>query len=54
MELTKDTLIYAKSQTEAISGKIHVFAVHELCWLRREGTAKLLVRLTPAKPAMDA
>eukprot|EP00775_Hariotina_reticulata_P010247 gene10247-10405_t len=44
VELTVDTLVYAGSQQELLTGKIQVFSVHELLWVCAEGTAKFKVK----------
>jgi hypothetical protein len=49
VELTVDTLVYASSQQELLTGKIQVFSVHELLWVCAEGKAKFKVRVLTAK-----
>lgn len=36
MELTKDTLVYAKSKQDTLSGNIQVFAIHEISSVKKE------------------
>jgi hypothetical protein len=44
VEVTQDTLVYAGSQQEVLTGKIQVFAMHEMAWVKKEVENKFTVR----------
>lgn len=45
VDICRDTLVYARTHSDMAAGNIQVFAMHELAWVRKEGTAKFVVRL---------
>jgi hypothetical protein len=48
VEVTQDTLVYAGSQQEVLTGKIQVFAMHEMAWVKKEADNKFTVSLSVA------
>lgn len=45
VELTADTLVHASSQQELLTGKVQIFSLHELVWIKTDGDNKFQVRV---------
>lgn len=47
VEVTVDTMVYSPSHQDALTGRIQVFAMGDLVWVKSEGENKFLVRHKP-------
>jgi hypothetical protein len=54
VEVTADTMVYAPSQQDALTGHIQVFSIDDMVWVKPASDTKFLVSSTAALRAAQA